>query len=254
MNYGLYLSAAGMQAQQARQTVISNNLANAQTTGFKRDLAVMRSRLNAGYEDATMFPYRAPVTRDQGGGVFAVNGGIDLSQSALKDSSSATDVALDGRGFFMVAGENGQKLLTRDGNFLLNNEGTLVTVADGREVLSADGQPIKLNPDLPVKIDGKGRISQGNVTAAQLGLTNVADSRRLRKIGGNLLTVDSPDALSDLPADTRVCQSKLETSGVEPVVEMVNMMEGQRAFEANARMISFQDTTLSQLNTIGRVA
>ena len=112
MIYGLYLSAAGLQAQQARTEVISNNIANAGTTGFKRDLAVMRSRANAVDEDPKMAGYRMPVFDQQGGGVFPVNGGIDLSPSSLDKTGNATDVALTGSGFFTVQGDKpGQKLL-----------------------------------------------------------------------------------------------------------------------------------------------
>jgi flagellar basal body rod protein FlgG len=254
MYYGLYLSAAGLQVQQAKQSVIANNLANAQTHGFKRDLVAAQSRLNPSYEDPKLFPYRMPVTKDQGGGVLAINGGIDLSQSIFDSSASPTAVALQGPGFFTVQGEKGQKLLTRDGNFVLNNDGSLVTATSGKAVLDNNGQAIKLNPDLPIKIDGKGRITQANVVTAQLGLNDVSNPRRLRKIGGNMLTVDKASALTEVSPETQVLQSRLEASGVDPVTEMVNMMEGQRAFEANARLIGYQDTTMSQLNTIGRVA
>jgi flagellar basal body rod protein FlgG len=254
MNYGLYLSASGLRAQQDRYLVTANNLANANTTGFKRDLTVMRARLNAVHEDPKMFPYRMPVTQDQGGGLFAVSGGIDLSQGELQTTDNPTDLALEGHGFFTVQGNNGQKLLTRDGKFVRDQNGSLVRATDSKPVLDNNGQPIKLNPDLPIAIDGRGRILQGNQVTAQLGLTDVSNPGRLRKTGDNLLTVDDPAALKDLPQDSQVLQGKTEASGVNSIMEMVNLMEGQRAFEANARMITFQDSTMSQLNTVGRVA
>src|SRR5437763_4339005 len=124
MNYGLYISAAGLQAQDARQSVISNNLANSMTTGFKRDLAVMRSRANAVVEDPHMRPYRVPVVDHQGGGVSIVGGGIDLSQSSLDTTGNATDLALEGKGFFTVAGpDSTDRLLTRNGKFIIADEG-----------------------------------------------------------------------------------------------------------------------------------
>lgn len=256
MIYGLYLSAAGLQAQQARQNVLSNNLANAQTAGFKRDLATMRSRLNAVDEDPRMAQYRLPVVEDQGGGVFVTGGGIDLTPASLEKTGNATDLALDGRGFFTVSGDRpGEKLLTRDGRFLINSDGTLVTATGGRKVLNADGEAITLKPSLPVTVTTKGRITQGDAgEGVQLGLVDVADARRLRKVGSNVLTVDRVGAISEMPAGTSVRQHTLENSGVEPVAEMVQMMEGQRAFEANARLITYQDQTLQQLNMIGRVA
>ena len=200
-----------------------------------------------------------PIFDKQGGGVFPVNGGIDLSPASLDKTGNPTDVALTGPGFFTVQGDKpGQKLLTRDGRFLMNNEGYLVTAGDNRAVLTADGEPIKLNAALKVTIMPNGRITQSDGTGAstgvQLGVVDVSDPRKLRKVGSNLLTVTNPDTLTTLPASSRVQQGYLEASGVEPIVEMVNMMEGQRAFEANARMITFQDQTLQQLNSIGRVA
>ena len=82
----------------------------------------------------------------------------------------------------------------------------------------------------------------------------MSDSRRLIKIGNNLLTVDKADALTPVSPNTEVRQGHLEQSGVNPIVELTSMMEGQRAFEANAKMITYQDTTLSELNTVGKVA
>ena len=254
---GLYLSAAGLQAQEVRQAVIANNLANAQTTGFKRDLAMMQARLQAPEEDVRMTKYLVPSLQNQGGGVNAVGAGVDLTQAPLTATSNQTDVALDGRGFFTVKGDKeGEKNLTRDGRFLINTDGTLVTANGGRPVLSADGQPIVLDPELPVTIAADGSISQGDGGAAgtKLGLADVKDQKDLVKLGGNLLTVSKPESLTDVPSETQVRQFHVEQSGVDPVVEMVNMLEGQRAFEANAKMISYQDTTLSELNTIGKVA
>ena len=253
MNYGLYLSAMGARAQMNRQAVISNNLANSATTGFKRDLMVMQSRLNAAYEDPKMFPYRLPVVKDQGGGVLPMGDGIDLTQSELENTSNATDVAINGKGFFTVAGDNGEKLLTRNGRFLIDQTGKLFTAGGNRAVLDTSGQPITLNPSLPPVIGNDGTISQGGAeTGVKLGLADVADSKQLIKLGANVMRASGD--VAQVPAETQVMQYKLEASGVEPMVEIINMMEGQRAFEANTRMMTYQDTTLSQLNTVGRVA
>lgn len=255
MNLGLYISAAGMAAQQLQQSVISNNLANARTAGFKRDLVLMQSRLNAGEEDPHMFPYRVPELAQQGGGVMALGNGVDLTQGNFEESSSQTDMALDGPGFFTVAGENGQKLLTRCGRFVQAQDGTLVTAVGRHAVLDVDGQPIVLNPKLPVEVEINGQITQGDGgSPARLGIVDVKDPRQIIKLGGNVMTVATPQALTDASPSTKVLQSRLEASGVEPMVEIVNMMEGQRAFDANARMISYQDSTLSQLNQVGRIA
>lgn len=254
MNYGLYLSASGAKAQMERQDVITNNIANAHTTGFKRDLVVMQSRLNAAYEDPTMSAYRLPVFKDQGGGVKAVGDGIDLTQSTFDETKSPSDFALNGRGFFTVAGDNGETLLTRDGRFMVDQNGRLLTVAAGnRPVLNSVGEPVTVDPNLPLAVASDGSISQdGQPTGVKLGLMDVADLRQIVKLGGNLMRTTGQ--LAPVTPNTQVLQGKLEDSGVEPMVEIVNMLSGQRAFDANTRMISYQDTTMSQLNTVGRVA
>jgi flagellar basal body rod protein FlgG len=256
MLYGLYLSAAGLQAQETRQAVLTNNMANAQTAGFKRDLAVMQSRLNEVHENGSMARYRVPglPTTDQGGGVTVGGTMVDLTQSMLKRTESPGDVALDGKGFFTVRGDQGEKLLTRDGQFLVSDSGQLVMATTGRAVLDDGGSPIQVKPGAELKINGRGEISQGGQPVAKLGLADVNDPRRLLKVGGNVMTVDSPDALTAVSDKTVVRQGQVEESGVDPMVEMVAMLEGQRAFDANAKMITYQDTTLQQVNTIGRVA
>ena len=182
---------------------------------------------------------------------------MDLTQGALQKSTSPTDLALDGPGFFVLQGDAGGKpILTRDGNFQVNNSGTLVQAASRRAVLGADGEPIKLNPDsnVAVTVDKNGTITQGNDGAAQLKLVDVTDSRRLIKLGGNTMTVDDEQVITAAKTSTLVRSGSLEQSGVNPIVEMVNMMTGQRIFDANAKMISMQDTTLQLLNGVGRVA
>jgi flagellar basal body rod protein FlgG len=253
MLYGLYLSTAGMQAEDYRQSVFSNNLANTRTTGFKRDLATIMARQGAVDEDPAMAGYRVPVLSRQGGGVFAAPTRIDLSQGVLEPSSSKLDVALKGPGFFMVKGNDNQTMLTRDGRFLLNKDNQLST-QDGNQVLDDTGSPITLNPAANISISGDGQISQDGTKVAELGMRDVNNPLALQKVGGNLMGVRDGGTLEPVSTDTEVKQGFTEDSGVDPIVEMVNMMEGQRAFEANARMVTFQDLTLQQINAMGRLA
>jgi flagellar basal body rod protein FlgG len=257
MNYGLYLSAAGLKAQDARQAVIANNIANAKTTGFKRDLVLMQSRANAVVEDPTMARYRVPVVDNQGGGVNAIGGGIDLTQGELKSTGKATDLALSGQGFFTVRGANDSKLLTRDGSFNINQDNNLVTANGGNLVLDQAGQPIVLDPTMKITVSSQGEIMQSDSLAGggvKLGIVDVPDTRQIIKLGGNLMSVRNPDSLTPASPQTTVVQGHLEDSDVDPTVEMVNMITGMRAFEANAKMISYADTAMSEINTVGRVA
>ncbi len=259
MLVGLYMSAAGLQAQEYRQTITANNLANSQTTGFKRDLAMVQARQNAFREDPSMASYRfpaPPALLNQGGGVSVLPSIMEMSQGMLQQTGNKTDLALEGQGFFTIQGATaGQQQLTRDGRFLINNDGTLVTANTGRPVLDASGQKITLNPQLPVFVSSNGQITQTTDGSAgvQLGIVELTDPSKLQKLGGNALAATDPAALTPAKS-TIVRQGSLEASSVDPITEMINMMEGQRVFEANAKMISMQDQTLTELNTIGRVA
>lgn len=253
MLYGLYLSAGGLRAQELRQSVQSNNLANAGTYGFKRDLVAFQTRMNAVDEDPAMAAFRTQPYANISGGVMGVSGGIDLSQGGLQRTSNPADLALSGPGFFRVQGDNGQTLLTRNGQFILDSEGNLLTFNDHRPVLSDAGTPVKLNPSLPFTVSKNGAISQGEGQGVQLGVTDVKDPRQLEKVGNNYLTADSKNLVAK-QVTTSVLQNTLENSGVDPIVEMVNMMQGQRAFDANAKLIQMQDQTLQQINAMGRVA
>jgi flagellar basal body rod protein FlgG len=254
MLYGLYLSAMGMQAQEKRLDVTANNLANANTTGFKRDLAVEQARASAPFEDVRMGQYRMHMLAKQGGGVRLQGGGVDLTQAMLQQTGKETDLALDGKGFFVVKGADGQTTLTRDGRLSLNADGTLVAATSGRPVLNAEGQAIRLNPALPIIVHNDGTISQTGGDQVKLKLMDVTDGRQVVKLGANLMTVADEKALKAIDPSTIVRQGSLEQSGVDPIVEMVSMMEGQRVFDANAKMISYQDQTLQQANSIGKVA
>ncbi len=252
---GMYVSAAGMMAQEYRQRVTSNNLANAQTHGFKRDMALLQSRANAVDEDPQMSQYRWPA-----GALGKINGGVlasptytDMTQGNLTRTGQQTDLALQGSGFFMIQGDGGERFFTRDGNFTLNSDGQLVT-ADGRSVLGANGQSIKINPDLPFTIDEQGQIKQGETVVNQLAIMTVKNQSDLYKVGDNLMALT--DGAKALPATTAttVRQGYLEQSGVDPISELTEMMTNQRFFEANAKMIQSQDATLQVLNTVGRIS
>ena len=253
MLYGLYLSTAGLQAEDYRQSVFANNLANSQTMGFKRDFATIMARQAAVNEDPRMAGYRVPVLAQQGGGVTVMPTRLDLSQGTLANSGNKLDLALQGQGFFMVQGDNGKPALTRNGCFLLDKDNQLATQT-GQKVLDESGNPITLNPSMDIAIQTDGQISQDGTKVAQLAVRNVSDPTALQKLGGNLLTVRDGTTLDAAPAGTQVRQGATEASDTDPIIEMVNMMEGQRAFEANAKMITYQDQTLQEINAMGRLA
>jgi flagellar basal-body rod protein FlgF len=253
MNNALYISAMGLQVQQYRQTVVANNLSNVGTVGFKRALANTQARATAAMEDPRMSAYaQDPVYSQLGGGVWAQQSSYDWSQGRLTAGTNKTDMALQGEGFFSVKDSSGAKLLTRNGEFKLSPEGALVT-EQGYSVLDSGGAPITVNPALPVAVKENGEITQSGQTVATLGILNVDDTAGLEPVGKNTIRVR--EGYKTVPAESAVVkQGYLEQSGVEPMNEMLSMMEGTRAFEANARLITMQDQMMSQLNTVGRVA
>lgn len=243
MIYGLYQSAAGLMTQEHRQSVLANNLANADTAGFKRDIATLSQR-----QTAALAGVRRGATNDMleslGGGVWLGRTATDFSAGSLERSDVPTDAALSGPGFFRV-GVGGKTLLTRDGRFVMDGDGNLVAATDGAPVLSTVGQPIRLNPrgEKP-SIDASGRIWQGRFLAGDLGIVDVQDYAKLDKAGASRF--DPGDApLTESFA--RVQSGVFETSGSQPIRELTNMLEATRAYQLNAQMITLQDQSAGRL-------
>ncbi len=243
MIYGLYHSAAGMLTNEYRQSVTANNLANADTVGFKRDIATFAERVPA----RTAGVRRGPSNADLAG----LSGGMWLgqTQTSFADGPNTrtghhTDVALVGPGFLMVD-KNGETLLTRDGRMMVDQDGHLLAASDGAAVLGAGGTPIRVNPrGGELSVDEEGHVMQGGVRVAQLAMTDVDSYDKLRKAGAGRFTFDSDDLT---PTAARIRHGFIEQSAVEPVKELVNMIEAARAYQINAQMVSLQDQSISRL-------
>jgi len=253
MIYGLWQSAAGLQAQEYRQAIIANNLANAETPGFKADRIAFQERLNAASARSDLSA-RHPALEAMTGGVFETPVYTDFSQGGLIPSNSSLDVAVDGSGFLTVQSRDGLRY-TRDGRLMVDSTGRLVHAATGDAVLGADGQPIVLEPGStePIHIDETGQVRQGRQGAGQLALVDFADHQQLQKVGGNVYAADA--GAQRVEAHGLIKQSAYEASGVEPITTLVEMIETTRAYEANARLISLQDESLGRaVSELGRVA
>lgn len=242
MPYGLYLSAAGAEVQRQRLDVLSNNLANVATTGFKRELAVLQARAAEAIEQGTAHPGTGAI-EDVGGGVFVRETQTDFSQGLMQQTSNATDLAIDGEGFFQVEGENGP-LMTRAGDFTLDPTGRLITQS-GRGVLAEGGGPVVLDPRFPIEVTQQGVVKQNDVQIP-LSVVRPGSPADLMKVGENLF--QPLDRVTPVPPGERqVRQYTLERSTVRPMVEMVQLIETSRAYETNIRMIQHQDEMTSQL-------
>lgn len=221
---GIYITASGMLTRELAQEVLANNMANARTTGFKRDRVLFRGVLPEG--------------------VLRVS--TDHSQGPLFRTGNPFDLAIQGRGFFVVETPEGIRY-TRDGHFSLDEEGTLVT-ADGYPVLG-EGGTLKLEGTVSFGEDGTVKV--GDVVVGRLRIEDFEDLGVLRKVGGGLFAAD----VEGRPAeDFRIRQGFLEGANVSLVAEMVRMIANYRAYEAEQKALLAQDETLKKaVNEVGRV-
>jgi flagellar basal-body rod protein FlgF len=239
---GLFAAASGMLADQIRQDVIANNLANATTAGFKGDKAIgeafpalLVNQLQSG----------APVG-SLGLGARVTQVATDGSQGALRQTGNTCDLAIAGDGWFSVQGPNGVAY-TRNGTFTVDAKGQLVD-ADAQPVLDDGGRPITVGGG-KASISPDGRVSVEGREVAKLGLT-VLDPTRLHKLGDNLYTGTVKKG-----ADAgRVEQGFLEGSNVNSVKEMVDLITTMRSFEASQKAVQAEDDSLGKaVNDVARI-
>ena len=249
MLYGLYLSAQGAQARATQLEVTANNIANAGTSGFKRDMALFQSHLPFDVANGSFLPTRTNAA-SQTGGLTVAQTVTDQSQGSLTKTDEPLDAALAGPGYFRVT-DGTNELLTRDGRFTLNAAGELVTADHGERVLSTSGTPIVVAPDATgFTITTDGVLSQQFVNGAsepvaRLGVVLPEIPASVQKLGNNRLRATG----GTLPAgaETRVMQGMTEASGVNPVIETMGMIEASRQFESNVNLMRMQDESLGHL-------
>lgn len=248
MPYGLYLSAEGANAQAQRLEVISNNLANVDTVGFKQDVPTFQARFSEAIQKGLATPHDGSVN-DIGGGVKLINTATDFSTGELKRTGNDLDLAITGKGFFHVRDKDGKKYLTRAGSFGLDITGRLTTQNGHRPVLDQAGNEIILDPTIPFELSQDGFIKQsGDVFA--IGLSVPQSMNDFVKVGHNMF--QPLGQIQPVPLEERnIRQGFLEMSGANSVRQMMAMIETSRAFESNSRMIQNQDSLTGTL--IGRV-
>ena len=244
MIYGLYLSGQGAQIQMVRQDVVANNLANASTTAFKRELLTAQAHSPFDSEHGTR-TWLAGNLDNLPGGVSPAGTSTDFSQGDLTRTQGAFDLAIQGKGFLKVA--NGKETyLTRNGQLTIGPQNQLVTRDQGYTVLNAAGSPLAgLDPALPIEVQSDGMVVQGDSEVGRLALVEPQKYAELTKAGRNMFT--SSGRLSPASPETQVKQGYLEDSGVRPVASMMELIESSRTLEANVNMIKSQDESLDRL-------
>lgn len=226
-----------------RADVISNNLANGSTQGFKRDFLALRQRNPEVMRDGGPLNSR---TRKEllaiGGAVEADRSHSIFTQGSLKPTGNPLDLALHGEGFFKVTdGQN--EFYTRDGALTKDQEGFLV-LQNGFRLMSQDGEAIQVGEG-ELHVDNAGRLLVDNAEAAQIGVFMPSKLDALHKIGENMFESLEP-VVDEVAVNARFVTGHLEASSVSSVREMTALIEAHRAYEANAKMISMQDETLGK--------
>ncbi len=259
MDYGLYIAASGVSADMAQIDVRANNLANAQTPGFRTILLSTQFRQAVREEDHLPFADSNAMLERLGGGVEPAPTRVTTTQGPLETTGRPLDVGIAGSGWLTVAGANGSTTprLTRDGRMAIDAQGTLVQSTSGAPVLDDSGSPITVDPSAPVTIRFDGMVEQGEVRRGRLGIVDVAEAFKLVTIGSGLMGFSSPDqALSAAPSTgSTVHQGSVEQSSVDPVKELMTLTSAGSSAQRNMRLIGLiaQNMELA-VSRLGRVA
>ncbi len=256
----LFTAATGMEAQQLKMDVISNNLANTSTTGFKR--------VRADFEDLISDTIRGANAPDPRGGVdpapLQVGLGVrtgstsrSFAQGDMNNTGNPLDLAIQGQGFFRVQQLSGEFGYTRAGNFRIDATGRLVTqhgeIVDPAINIPANTTEVTIQPDGTVLA----KVA-GNATATQIGsieLYSFPNAGGLQALGGNLFgqTMASGEAIAARPGlqgTGTLAQGYLEGANVKAVEEMIDMIATQRGYELNSKVIQTADQMLQRLTTL----
>lgn len=244
MNSGMYAAVSGNLAAMRRLDIISNNLANVNTAGFKKDKMSFEGLL-AGAVNPPAVPQGTtadPILQKE-------NVYIDYSSGPISQTGNPLDLALDGDGFFAVTTPDGTAY-TRQGNFRMSADGTLVT-SDGYPVLGQGGA-IRIQGNR-VEIDAKGLVTVDGTPAGTISLVDFEKPYNLTKVGSTLFVpADQQEARQS--GTTQVRQGHLEGSNVESISEMVQMIETNRYFEACQRVIrGYDDMAAKAANDLGKL-
>ena len=258
MNQSLWIAKTGLDAQQTKMSVISNNLANASTSGYKRSRAVFADLLyqnqrqpGAQSSQDTLYPTGLMI----GTGVRTVATEKLFSQGAMAQTDNPLDVGIDGQGFLQILMPDGSLGYTRDGALQVDNQGQLVN-SNGYAVQPAitipdDAQSITVGTDGTVSVTSAG--SSGSTQVGSLQLVDFINPAGLMPMGGNLYLESSASGSPQTGTPGQnglgtLMQGYVEGSNVNVVEELVSMIETQRAYEMNSKAISTSDQMLQFVN------
>jgi flagellar basal-body rod protein FlgG len=259
MNPALWAAKTGLDAQQTRMAVVSNNLANVNTTGFKKGRAVFEDLLYQNVNQvgsATSQNTQAASGLELGTGVRVVATEKTYTQGSLNQTGNSLDLAINGRGFFQVLMPDGTLAYTRAGDFQVNSQGQIVTssgyVVQPSVTLPAGAQSVSIGADGTVTAQLTGQSAPTQV--GQIQMADFINPAGLQPKGENLLTetASSGTAQTGTPGQNglgTLQQGYTEASNVNVVEEMVDMIETQRAYEMNTKAVQTTDQMLQYLGS-----
>jgi flagellar basal-body rod protein FlgG len=259
MNLALWAAKTGLDAQNTRMAIISNNLANINTTGFKAGRAAFQDLMyqnirQVGAQSTQNTQYSTGLTLGTGTRIVATE--KDYSQGSVNQTNGALDLSVNGRGFFQITLPDGTISYTRDGTFSLDNQGNVVT---------ASGFPLQPAINIPAGTQSVTVGADGTVTATsatnpngtkigQIQLADFINEEGLQPTGNNLVVESAASGAPQVGTAGSnglgtIAQGSLETSNVNSVTELVSMIECQRSYEMNSKAISSTDEMLQYLTT-----
>ena len=271
MMRSLWTAASGMTSQQLNVDNISNNLANVNTTGFKKERIEFKSLLYQTMNRATQDEANTggrPVNLQVGHGVRPMATMRSFAQGSMQATENPLDFVIQGDGFFQVATSGDRILYSRDGSFKVSNDGAeySIVTSDGYQILGVDGQPLRFSnqyeiASLNVGADGVIFAFDGNETidtGLQIELVQFPNTQGLEAIGDNFYA-ETPasgqplfESEGEVQVPSKLVQGFLEMSNVQVAQEMVNLIIAQRAYELNSKAITTSDEMLQNANNLKR--
>jgi len=263
MHRGIYEAASGMIVQETNLDVVTNNLANVDTAGFKKrvsansDFSALMDRIEKVSEDGetkitTILPADMPFKGRAIIGSFALatvfsEDVTDTSPGVVKSTESPLDMAIDGPGFFAVANGNGDIYYTRMGNFIPDENGNIVST--NGMTLQGDGGAISIGNARKVEVNRTGQVIADGEVVGRVAVFNFENPTYLRQAANNLLEPTERSGGADPVADVKIWSGMLEASNVSVVEEMVRMIEAQRVYEGASKALMTHDEQTTKLIT-----
>ncbi|MGL6105048.1 flagellar hook-basal body complex protein [Romboutsia sp.] len=255
---GMYSSISSMITLQARQSVITNNLANINTNGYKEESLLTKAFDEVALSNKDNYKNGKPQTQELGSLSFGVRIDDTITnhiQGVLRSTENNTDFGLEGNGFFQVQDANGQNYYTRDGSFKVNSQGYLVTNA-GYNVMGMNQNTGNLEPinigtrNEKISVSANNNISINGTNAYKFSVVDFNDYNNLDKVGNNVYKGENPVQANNF----NIRQGYVEGSNVDPIDVTTTLMETVKEFEANQKVVQTIDSTLAKIaSEIGTV-